>query len=561
MKYVSFVMMLVFFSTNIFSQNVGINNNDPHVSMDVSGAIAHRKVTIIPYQNAVNVPANISFLEIGNDGIPGDKSIVDPETWVDGRRLVILNSTPFNVIFSGVTIPPYAAFEFICSAPSGGWKVLKNSGNTTTNSWSTLGNMDTDPNVNYLGTSDNTDLVFKTNNEEKMRLLGNQHHNELQLKGGIEDSINLVFSQKNNVTNDYVDYEISQRVWPDGDYGLNISSHSNLSYFEHRNMLHLSSLTGYMGMGVNQPIGKLTIGGHRSLGSINPTLMLIDSSLTNENGSSIQFRNHIGAQNYQITSHFGNQSTGDDSYLTFSRNGLYQMRLRGNGNLGIGVINPTSKLDVNGKISISDDNSLELGKGIIKETNAGTISYQKFSDALDIVGAGELATLTDRKVRIWSEGGTTVEGKLDVNGDINTTGKVKVNGNAGTIGQVLVSNGPSTSPSWQTVPGASMQAIAFGSINGDTGAIMSGSGNFTALKYTGSGSAGIYGIIVNGEDYSLNTHAVVGTVNDISGPVFLQFAENDYVAPMGFMVHTKRFVGGDFEQYDADFSFVVYKQQ
>ncbi|MFN8337914.1 MAG: hypothetical protein U0T36_02750 [Saprospiraceae bacterium] len=124
-----------------------------------------------------------------------------------------------------------------------------------------------------------------------------------------------------------------------------------------------------------------------------------------------------------------------------------------------------------------------------------------------------------------------------------------------------MSNGPSNPPSWQAVPGASMQAIAFGSINGDTGAILSGSGNFTALKYTGSGSSGIYGIIVNGEDYSLNTHAVVGTVNDISGPVFLQFAENDYVAPMGFMVHTKRFVTGNFEQYDADFSFVVYKQQ
>ncbi len=39
-----------------------------------------------------------------------------------------------------------------------------------TNDWTLLGNAGTDPNVNFIGTTDNQDFVTRTNNTEKMRV-------------------------------------------------------------------------------------------------------------------------------------------------------------------------------------------------------------------------------------------------------------------------------------------------------------------------------------------------------------------------------------------------------
>ena len=86
-------------------------------------------------------------------------------------------------------------------------------------------------------------------------------------------------------------------------------------------------------------------------------------------------------------------------------------------NVGIGTNNtPIYPLDVNGTIRcrsnvlINSNNELEFGLGITKENNAGKIGYQRFSDSLDIVGAG--TNNTNRKVRIYEH--------LDVGNSITT---------------------------------------------------------------------------------------------------------------------------------------------
>ena len=55
---------------------------------------------------------------------------------------------------------------------------------------------------------------------------------------------------------------------------------------------------------------------------------------------------------------------------------------------------------------------LEFGKGEAKEGNAGKIGYQKFSQGLDIVGAGTGGS--GRKIKMWDD--VEVNGKLTVNG-------------------------------------------------------------------------------------------------------------------------------------------------
>ena len=85
------------------------------------------------------------------------------------------------------------------------------------------------------------------------------------------------------------------------------------------------------------------------------------------------------------------------------------------GNVIIGNVNATShKLLVGGTIGIANANELELGVGMQKEANAGKVAYKKFSDSLDVVGAGENAQ--NRKIKFWNEGGAEFVGPMNVQG-------------------------------------------------------------------------------------------------------------------------------------------------
>lgn len=108
--------------------------------------------------------------------------------------------------------------------------------------------------------------------------------------------------------------------------------------------------------------------------------------------------------------------------------------------VGIGTTAPQARLHVVGGARLDGTNTLELGGGVTKEVNAGKIGYQTFTaDALDIVGAG--TTAGNRKVKIWAEGGTTIN-------TLAGTGIRMVTANAaGDLGTAAVPAGESTTAS------------------------------------------------------------------------------------------------------------------
>ena len=216
-----------------------------------------------------------------------------------------------------------------------------------------------------------------------------------------------------------------------------------LSYF--------NSTAQNVGIGTVSPTEKLEVNNPLrstlkiSSASYNDTTQLIFSNRTSTGQGTDFLISSKQEQGLLFTSSSDLSTNNNDSSLI----------IKPNGNIGIGVISPTAKLDINGLINarsgvyssapvrLSGTNYLELGAGVAgKEPNAGKIGYKSFSaNSLDIVGAG--AGTTDRKVYFFAEGGTYF------NGPINAGSSIQINGNAGSAGQVLTSNGAAP-PSWKS---------------------------------------------------------------------------------------------------------------
>lgn len=121
--------------------------------------------------------------------------------------------------------------------------------------------------------------------------------------------------------------------------------------------LALKSIAQNIGIGTITPLGKLQVN-HRSDGIV-PTILLYDS-VANAGGS-IEFRN-AGARKWMQQSSLSTNASSQ--YFDFRTDSLYVMTLRGSGNVGIGNLSPTNRLDVAGDINLTGVLKLDGSSGI-----------------------------------------------------------------------------------------------------------------------------------------------------------------------------------------------------
>jgi hypothetical protein len=134
-----------------------------------------------------------------------------------------------------------------------------------------------------------------------------------------------------------------------------------------------------------EPIARLQVSSAAT--SEAPSIAIIDTAPDNQNGGILQFRNQTGLHRFDIQGLFGLQSLPIDSYLSFNKNGSPIMRLRGDGRLGLGVIDPSEKIDLVGNIQLDGEikpNGISGTAGQVLSSNGdGTM---KWGDAGSIFG-------------------------------------------------------------------------------------------------------------------------------------------------------------------------------
>lgn len=181
------------------AQNVGINNSDPQVSLDISGGLAHRSISLSPFMNNINLPQNISYLVVNSGDATDVITVTDAEAYVDGRRLVIFNNSNFTVSFSNFMINIGETKEFICKSP-GGWYFISGSDFVPVSGWQLYGNTGTNPSYNFIGTDDEAGLKIKTNNFDRIEITSDGRTG-INGPPGLNNKVEISNNDKNTTLN------------------------------------------------------------------------------------------------------------------------------------------------------------------------------------------------------------------------------------------------------------------------------------------------------------------------------------------------------------------------
>jgi hypothetical protein len=271
-------------------------------------------------------------------------------------------------------------------------------GNGSNSNWKLNGNAGTSPSTNYLGTSDNKDLIFKTNESERIRILSN-------------GNIGIGISNPTSTLEVVGSFKLVNGTQQNGHY-LTSDANGNASWAPIPNASSPWSLNGQsvyysqgnVGIGTNSPDGKLHI-----VSSTQDEAIIIGNNpaeSSTRNNSVIFTNMNSGVGDYQVRWLDGNgNATGGITYTnSANRLGLLlgagngdiyfnagggsstaeKMRLTSDGKLGIGTTSPQATLDINGDIKIADGTE---GVDKVLTSDANGLAHWEEISTLNFIGS------------------------------------------------------------------------------------------------------------------------------------------------------------------------------
>ena len=224
---------------------------------------------------------------------------------------------------------------------------------------------------------------------------------------------------------------------------IGTTTNNSLSLVTNNAVRATISSTGNVGIGTTSPQQQLSVAGG----------VVIDQN-NNNTGTTAAMLSFGGSSGEGIGS---KRTSGTNQYgLDFYTNGINRMTVANSGNIGINIINPSSKLEIRGALGFSST------------TKKWELSYDSTNSYfyIDEFGSGRrLAIKNGGNVGINT---TNPQSTLDVNGDINIENKLLLNNTAGTVGQVITSGGPGSPAIWANTAYGTSDRFLFVTSNSNT---------------------------------------------------------------------------------------------
>lgn len=293
--------------------------------------------------------------------------------------------------------------------------------------WSTSGNSGTNPASHFLGTTDAQDLIFRTNNNEKMRILSGGNVgigtpfpiSRLDVRSSSHSLLRLETTGANSNVN------IDITTTGSGAAQFRQSSGSGgFTFFP--NGVSLDPTLSIVPGGTTGMVG---------IGTLSPTYFFhVRGNATNAFVASIENQNSTAGSGLEVK--IANVNSASTAFEIITNN-LSRFLVRNNGNVGIGTPNPTAKLEVNGSSVIFDNPSGGMNLSVSGSSPSGSVlSVDGTVKVGNLNGGTNLLAINDGHIQsnqttapifsVVTNGGfsgSTLDAKsTDVKGIINVTG-------------------------------------------------------------------------------------------------------------------------------------------